>query len=204
VSAFAYSTYAQASREPQKPLTPDPRSPKSKAAAPPSPAKGVTLSVVGGIALGMAAPLLSTCRSGEDGLAAYSAGLLMAIAIAVSTLFFSPFYMAFAVHGAPVQMRTYFMGSKKQHFYGLLAGGLWMCGLLANFASGGTLTHVQAGAVATRAFTEGAIVLGTLWGLLAWREFRGSTSQVRILLTAMLLLLVVGAAMLVLTGDTAA
>ncbi len=204
VTAFAYSIYEQTNREPQKRLTPDPGSQRFKATAPPSPAKGITLSVLGGIALGMAAPLLATCRSGEDGLAAYSAALQMAIAIAVSALVFSPFYMALPVQGAPVQLRAYFIGSRKQHLCGLLAGGLWMCGLLANFASGGTLANVQAGAVATRAFTGGALVLGTVWGLVAWREFRGSTSQVRILLTAMLLLLVAGAAMLVLAVNTAA
>jgi glucose uptake protein len=202
VNAFAYSTYAHAQQGPPKPLMPDPRSRASKA-APASPAAGVTLSVLGGVALGMVVPLLSLCRSGEDGLAAYSAGLLMAIAIAVSTVVFSPFYMTFAVHGAPVQIRAYFKGSKKQHLQGLLAGGVWMCGLLAIFVSGGTLANVQAGAVAIRAFTGGTAVLGALWGLVAWREFKGSRSNVRILLTVMLLLWVAGAAMLVLTADTA-
>ena len=203
VGAFAYSTYAQAHREAQKPPATPPR-PASKAAAAPAPIKGVTLSVLSGVALGLAVTLLSRFRNGEDGLAAYTAVLMMAIAIVVSTLVFSPFYLAFAVHGAPVQIRAYFQGGKKQHLWGLLAGAVWACGLLANFASGGTLANVQASTLAIRAFTGGAVILGTLWGLLAWREFRGSTSRVRILLTVMLLLWAAGAAMLALAANGAA
>lgn len=201
MNAFTYSTYAQSQREVSKPLRPDPRAPASKAAAAaiPSPAKGVSLSVLSGIALGIAAVMLATSHTGEDGLAAYSAALMVAIATLVSTLVFSPFFIAFAVHGAPVQVRAYFKGSKKQHLCGLFAGGMWMGGLLATLASGGTLAAVQAGSVATRAFAGGAVILATLWGWFGWHEFKGSTYQVRTLLTCMLVVWTVGVALLVLT-----
>jgi glucose uptake protein len=200
VNAFTYSTYAQEQRGPVKPLTPDPRSSTAK---PPLPAKGVALSVMSGIALGMASPLLTICRAGEDGLGAYAAAFLIGIATIVSTLVYSPFFTVFAVHGAPVQLRTYFKGSRAQHLYGLLAGGLWSGGLIASFASGGALAAVQAGPVVASAFSGGAAIVATLWGWLAWREFKGSNYRVRLLLTAMLILWTVGAAMIAIGPDVA-
>jgi glucose uptake protein len=198
VNAFTYSTYAQEQHGPKKPLTPDPR---GSAPKPPLPAKGIALSVVSGIALGMAAPLLSIARNGEAGLAAYTAGLMIGIATLLSTLVYSPFFMILAVHGAPVHFRAYFKGSIAQHSYGLLAGSLWCGGLLASFVSGGTLATIQAGPVATRGFAAGVVILGAAYGLLAWREFAASSSRVRFLLTAMLGLWIIGASMIVISAE---
>jgi glucose uptake protein len=198
VNAFAYGTYAQEQRSGTSALTPDARNPARvpSAAKPPLPSKGVTLSVVSGIVMGMVPPLLTSSRTGEDGLGAYSAGLLFGIATLVSTLIYAPFFTAFSVHGAPVQFRAYFKGSKAQHFCGLLAGGLWSTGLIASFVTGGTMALIEAGPVATRGFAEGAAILAALWGLLVWREFRGGSDRVRILLSAMLILWAVGGALL--------
>jgi glucose uptake protein len=198
VNAFTYGTYLQEQRSPDKPLTPDPRIPASK---PPPAAKGVALSLLSGIFIGMASPLLSLARTGEDGLAAYAAALMIGISTLVSTVAFSPFFMVFAVHGAPVRVAAYFKGAPAQHLFGLLAGGLWCGGLIASFASGGTLAAVQAGPVATRGFASGAVVLAAACGWLFWKEFNSSSYRVRFLLTAMLILWTIGASMLVIGGD---
>lgn len=195
INAFTYGTYTQELRLVKKPLSPDPRGPRPL--APPKPAKGVAISVMGGFVLGMGAPLLTACQTGEDGLGAYSAGLMIGLATLLSTVVYAPFFTAFSVHGAPVQVRTYFKGSGKQHLCGLLAGGFWIGGLLASLITGGTLAQTEAGPVVTRAFSDGAVMLAMLWGWLAWREFKGSSYRVRMLLTAMTVLWMVGAAMLV-------
>jgi glucose uptake protein len=200
VNAFTYSKYTQEQRADKKPLRPDPRAPGASAAKPPMPAKGVTLSVISGIVMGMVPPLIDLARTGEDGLGAYSAGLLCALAGLGSMVLYAPLFIAFPVHGAPVQLRAYFKGGKTQHLYGLFAGVLWSIGLIATFASGGNLATIQAGPVATRGFAGGAAVLATLWGLLAWREFRGGNYRIRILLTAMLIVWVAGAAMVTLSA----
>jgi glucose uptake protein len=192
VNAFTYGKYAQEQSAVKKPLTPDPRTPTAK---PPQPAKGVALSVVSGLAMGMVPPLSNIARSGEDGLGPYAAGLIFAIAALASTLVYAPFFITFPVHGAPAQFRSYFKGGKTPHLYGLLAGILWSAGLIATLASGGTLATIQTGPVATRGFEYGAAVVGTLWGLLGWREFRGGSHRIRMLLTAMLIVWMVGAAL---------
>jgi glucose uptake protein len=195
IGAFLYSTYAQEQNAVKKPLTPDPRSPAAAAAKPPMPAKGVALSVFSGVVMGMVPPITDLARTGEDGLGAYAAALLFALAALGSTFLYAPFYITFAVHGAPVQLRNYFKGGRKLHMYGVLGGAVWGIGLIAMFASGGTFAAVQAGPAPTLGFALGAAVLAALWGLFAWKEFRGGSQRVRILLTAMLVLWIVGAGM---------
>ena len=194
INAFLYGAYAQEQRALQvQEQQPEPR---RRAQRPPRPAKGIALSAISGVLFGLASPLVILSRAGEDGLGAYTAGLMSGIAAIVSTLFFSPFFFAFAVHGAPVQLRAYFKGSKGQHLAGLLGGALWGAGLIAAFASGGSQATVEAGPVPARAFAAGAALLATLWGLLAWREFRGASVRVKTLLAAMLILWSAGAALL--------
>lgn len=199
VNAFTYGAYTQELRAVKKPISPDPRAAAARAQAPPSAAKGVALSVVSGVVLGMASPLLTVSTVPDDGLAPYTALLMVGLAVIVSTAVFSPFFTNFAVHGAPVPIRAYFKGSGRQHLLGLIAGGLWAIGLLGRLCSGGTLTKVSAGPVWPHAFEEGAVLLAMAWGWLAWRDFKGSSYRVRMLLVAMLVLWVVGAAMLIAT-----
>ncbi len=196
MNAFAYGKYVegqeQAAKKPPAPVA------RTAAAKPPAPAKGVALSVVSGIVMGMVLPLSEMARSGEDGLGPYAAGLIFAGAALASTCLLMPFFITFAVHGPPVELRAYFMGGKSRHGYGLLAGILWGAGLIAAFASGGAFVKIQAGQVATRGFAYGAAVIGALWGLLGWREFRGASPTVRNLLTVMLILWIAGAGLVVL------
>jgi glucose uptake protein len=194
VNAYAYSTYVLEQREVKKPLTPDPR---TVAVKPPTAAKGVVLSVMSGLAMGFVSPLADISRSGEDGLGAYTAGLLFALTALGSTFVAAPFFFTFSVHGAPVQFRAYFKGARKLHLYGILAGVIWGVGLITAFASGGSLSRIQASPVAVRGFAEGAVIVASLWGLLRWREFSGSSDRVRILLMAMLVVWVIGAGLVI-------
>jgi glucose uptake protein len=200
LNAVAYSSHAlELQKTVKKPLMPEPRNPAAAAAARQAlPATGIALSVVSGFVLGMIPPLSDLSRSGEDGLGAYSAAFLIAIAMLVTTFVYAPFFITFPVQGAPVQFRAYFKGGTAGHLYGFVAGVLWCGGLIATFASGGALATIQAGPVAGRGFAEGAAVLAALWGLLAWREFRGSSPRVLALMISMLILWIVGAGMVAL------
>ena len=198
MTAFIYSTYSSEQKEAAKLAGQPQPSPRTQQPGPkqPLPAKGVALSVISGIILGLAPPVVTLSRTGEDGMGPYTAGFLIGMAVLISTVIFTPFFFAFAVHGAPVQIRAYFKGSASQHLYGFIAGGLWIAGLIASFAPWGTQASFQAGPVMLRGFAGGAVLLATLWGLLGWREFRGGSLRVRTLLVAMVILWTVGASML--------
>ena len=197
LSAFSYVTYTQEQRAIRTPLRPDPRTPGGAVPRPPTAAKGILLSLGSGIVLGLS----HADRHGavwRHGLGAYTAGLLFGLAALGSTFVFAPFFITFAVHGAPVNLRAYFKGRAAQHLCGLLGGAVWCTGLIATFASGGPMSKFQADPLALQGFSGGAAVLATLWGLVAWREFRDGVLRIRILLIAMLILWMLGAAMVAL------
>jgi glucose uptake protein len=70
-----------------------------------------------------------------------------------------------------------------------------MVGTIANFAAASAPATVQVGPAVSYAIGQGATMISALWGLLVWREFAGANGRVRVLLTVMLLLFLVGLAL---------
>jgi glucose uptake protein len=75
---------------------------------------------------------------------------------------------------------------------GLLGGVMWSTGVLASLAAAGAPAPVQINAKVSYALAQGAPVLGALWGLLAWREFKGSTNRSKAMAAVTLLLMLAG------------
>lgn len=161
----------------------------------------IALCLISGMALGMVPPLLTLSRTDQDGLAAYSAGLIFGLAVAGSTVFFAPFFLAFPVRGEPVSVVEYLKGSKTQHLSGVLAGLLWIAGSIAGFTTWGNLSVVQVHDQLSVALADAVPILASLWGLLVWREFRGS-GRLRIQMAAMLFLWIAGGALVVIAASS--
>jgi glucose uptake protein len=193
VDAFAYSSFSDAKRQAeQKALAPDPRVRKTAAAAAPGPARGIILSIVGGLLMGLFYPMVVVAREGDGGVAPYGIGLLFAAGVLISTLFYVPFFLNFPVSGPPVEAKQYFNGTGKQHVLGLLGGVIWMTGALTNFAAASAPDNVHVGPAISYALGQGATMVSALWGLLVWREFKGAGTQVKLLLTGMIVLFLLG------------
>lgn len=153
---------------------------------------GIILSVISGIAWGFFFPLIDSSRSGDSGVGPYGVAGLIGGVVFLSTLLYVPFFLNFPVQGQPVQMRTYFQGTKKQHFWGIFGGILWTVGLLAVLLEGAAPAPARTAPALASILTFGAPVLGTLWGMLAWREFKGSPQGVKMLHFGMVFLFVAG------------
>jgi glucose uptake protein len=175
--AFAYSTVAEAViAKTQKAIRPDPRA----KAAPPAPigaARAIVLSVLAGIIIGLARPLVEWAREGENGVSSYGIGALFGAGMLLSTLVAAPFFINFPAIGAPVNGKAYFRGTKMQHIMGVFSGILWGAGILAAWVSLSAPASVQAGPAVTYAFTEGATLLAALWGLVAWKDLGGPANS---------------------------
>jgi glucose uptake protein len=169
-----------------------PQAPKSAKAGP---AKGIALSLISGVLMGSFYPLVEMGKSGDNGLPAYAIALVFAVGVFCSTFVFSIFFALLPVQGEPVQLSQYFGGTGKQHLLGLLGGIIWMVGTIANFAAASAPATVQVGPAVSYAIGQGATMISALWGLLVWREFAGANGRVRVLLTVMLLLFLVGLAL---------
>ena len=110
-----------------------------------------------------------------------------------STLIYVPFFINFPVQGEPVQVRDYFKGAKKQHFWGIFGGFVWSVDRLRRW-SRQPCRQPYAPALAF-GLIQGAPVIAALWGMLAWREFKGSTQGVKMLMLGMTVVDIAGLAM---------
>src|SRR6266404_1375365 len=192
VDAFAYSSYISAQQEALKPV--DPRA-KVRVRRP-NAARGIVLSILGGILMGMFYPLVEMGKEGETGVAPYGIALLFGAGVVLSTFLYVPFFANFPVEGEPIPLSDYLKGTSRQHLLGLLGGAIWMIGAICNFAAASTPVTVQVGPAISYALGQGATLVSALWGLLVWREFKGADDRVRMLLVGMIVLFVAGLAMI--------
>jgi len=191
VDAFAYGSYLDAKQlEAQEALTPDPRAKVRKRA--PGASRGILLSVLSGILMGLFYPLVEMGKAGDSGVAPYGIGMLFGAGVLLSTLLYAPFFLNFPVDGPPIPASDYFKGTRGQHLLGLAGGIIWMVGGLCNFAAASAPVSVQLGPAASYALGQGATMVSALWGLLVWHEFKGANARVKALLGAMIVLFLVG------------
>ena len=157
--------------------------------------KGVILAVAGGVMMGSFNPLVNLARETEVGLGPYGVAFVFAGGMAFTSFVYNLFFMNLPVQGKPVDFSEYFKGGGKAHYLGLLGGLMWAVGMIAILVVGRADGPALMPPPIIYAMTQGATLLGTLWGLIYWGEFEGSDSRVKALLSAMLVLLVVGAAL---------
>jgi glucose uptake protein len=187
VAGLAHALFLEARADVKKPSSRPPQTPSA--------ALGITLSVLSGILISLSIPLMDGARAGEAGVGPYGAALLFGGGLFLSTLLFSPFFMNFPVFGAPVEIRGYFMGGKKQHLLGFLGGVIWMTGTIAAFVAGSGPPATQPDRSLSNAVPQAAALAAAIWGVLAWREFQGATQRVKVLLTTALVLFAGGTAL---------
>jgi glucose uptake protein len=171
------------------------RAGKGKGTIPKTSWKATILSAAGGLLMGSFHPLVETSQKGDAGLGPYALAVVFAAGIFFSTFIYNLFFMNLTVQGQPVEILDYLKGTWKRHALGILGGMMWATGMIASFvvaASPDTRLSPALG----YGLGQGAAVLGALWGLLAWKEFRGAEAPVKILMGVMLILLAGGVAVL--------
>ncbi len=146
-----------------------------KARRQPGPIKGLLVALIGGVVMAATYPLLGRSEGGEFGLGPYTAVGLFAAGMVVSTFVFSMFFMNLPLQGEPVEIIDYARAGGKAHLLGLLGGVLWCTGFLASFVALSAPAEVQPNRFVVYALFEAAPLIGALWGLLFFREFREST-----------------------------
>jgi glucose uptake protein len=156
--------------------------------------KPTVLAVVGGLLAGSFYPLVETSQAGDAGLGPYAIAFMFAAGIFFSTFIYNLFFMNLAVQGRPVEMLEYLKGTLKQHALGLAGGVLWAVGAIASFVvASAPEAHLEP--ALTYGLGQGAAVVGALWGLLAWKEFRDSDAPAKILMGTMAILFAAGVAL---------
>jgi len=162
--------------------------------------KGLILSVVSGCLMGLfykyvAGSMVTNFSVPEAGkLTPYTALVIFAVGIVISSFLFNTFQMKRPFAGSPVSFGDYFKGKVKDHLFGILGGVIWCIGMSLSIIASG-----KAGPAVSYGLGQGATVVAALWGIYVWKEFDKAPKGTKPLLNIMLLLYVAGLAMIILS-----
>ena len=162
--------------------------------------KGLILSVVSGCLMGLfykyvAGSMVTNFNVPEAGkLTPYTALVIFAIGIVISSLLFNTIQMKRPFIGMPISFTDYFNGKTKDHLIGILGGLIWCLGMSLSIIASG-----KAGPAISYGLGQGATVVAALWGIYVWKEFDKAPEGTKPLLNIMLLLYIAGLATIILS-----
>jgi glucose uptake protein len=193
LDALAYRAHSQIPSS-----RPDPERPKgieggAERPATPTPAagiaKGLILSIFGGIGAGLFYPFVAKSLTGPAHLNPYTVNFVFAIGAAISAIPVAYIFMRKPVAGTQLTFKDYFAGRTPLHAWGILGGLIWGIGTAANFVASSVPIIGPATAFA---MGEGNTMISALWGVFVWREFSNATPGTRVLLALMFLSFLLG------------
>jgi len=151
--------------------------------------KGILLSVLCGIGMGLFYPFVAKATTGPNHLGPYSVAFVFSIGVLLCTIPVNYIFMRKPITGAPVDLADYFRGSGAFHFWGILGGAIWGVGMISNFVA----SYAQmVGPAAAYALGQGATMVSAIWGVFVWREFAGAPPAARRLVGLMFLFFILG------------
>jgi glucose uptake protein len=157
--------------------------------------KGILLSVSGGVLMGMFFPLVEIGKSGPGGLGPYAIGFVFSAGVFLSTFVYNAYFLRKPIEGRPLQFKEYFQGTSREHFWGIVGGVVWAIGTLSSFVAASAPRELQVGPAISYALGQGSTMVGALWGVVVWKEFKGGGPLVNRLLVLMFVLFVSGLTM---------
>ncbi len=157
--------------------------------------KGILLSVAGGVLMGMFFPLVEIGKSGPGGLGPYAIGFVFSAGVFLSTFVYNAYFLRKPIQGRPLQFKDYFRGTSKEHFWGIVGGVVWAIGTLSSFVAASAPKELQVGPAISYALGQGSTMVGALWGVVVWKEFKGGGPLVNRCLVLMFILFVCGLTM---------
>ena len=172
-----------------------------------TPTKGIILSVVAGflmawffrfVASAIAVdPENTAAGMAEAGkLTPYAAFFFFVIGIVISNFLFNTYLMKKPIEGAPVNFSQYFQGNIRSHLSGIIGGMIWALGTSLSL-----LAANKAGYAISFGLGQGATMIGAFWGVFIWKEFKGASKSVNLLLALMFLLFTAGLALIIAAGN---
>jgi glucose uptake protein len=162
--------------------------------------KGILLSVIAGVLMGFFYSFVAQSMGSIDEgrvleagkLSPYTAIVLFSAGLLASNLLWNSIVMAKPFSGEPVTYRDYFVkGTPRLHLIGILGGVIWNIGM-----SFSIMASTAAGPALSYGLGQGATLVGAVWGVFIWKEFKGVPRTGR-LLAAMFVLYLIGLAVLV-------
>ncbi len=145
--------------------------------------KGLLFAIASGCLMGLFYPRLSLSMgssangAGQAGkLTPYAAAVVFSVGLLLSNVVINTILL----YVRKRSYREYFGGPFGVHWIGIAGGSIWMIALIANVVASGV-----AGPAVSYALGQGATLVGAIWGVFVWKEFRGASRRVNSALTMM-------------------
>jgi glucose uptake protein len=167
-----------------------------------APARGIVLSVIAGLlmggfysfiaqSMGHIDPSSGVLEAGK--LSPYTAVVVFSVGLFLSNFVWNSIAMAKPFTGPRVSYREYVArGSPRLHLVGVLGGIIWNTGMAFNI-----IAASSAGATLSYALGQGATLVGAIWGVFIWKEFKDAPRGTGTLIGAMFLCYLLGLGILV-------
>jgi len=166
-----------------------------------APVKGIVTSIVAGVLMGFFYsfvaksigydPASGMVAAGK--LTPYTAIVLFSLGLLVSNFLWNSIMMAWPLTGEPVPFGDYFTkGNARLHIVGILGGMIWNLGM-----SFSIIASTAAGAALSYGLGQGATMIGAIWGVLVWKEFKDAAPGTNRLLAGMFIFYLVGLCVLI-------
>lgn len=164
-----------------------------------TPAKGIWLSVIGGILMAFFFQFVASAVSNDFAqpeagkLTPYSAVFVFSLGIFASNFLWNSFFMYRPFKGKPVSYGEYFSkGSPRLHFIGILGGIIWCLGM-----SFSLIASEKAGFAISYGLGQGATMVAAAWGVFIWKEFAKAPKGTNRLLALMFACFILGLATII-------
>ena len=165
--------------------------------------KGIVLAIVAGILMSFFYRFVASAMD-LDNFAApavgkmtpYSAFFVFAIGILLSNFVFNTLIMRKPFVGKPVSYKEYFSGNLGVHMVGVLGGIIWAVGTALSYIASG-----EAGTAISYGLGQGATMVSAAWGVFIWKEFKGASKFVNVLLALMFVFFLSGLGLIIFAGS---
>jgi glucose uptake protein len=165
--------------------------------------KWIFISVIAGILMSVFYPFVASGMDLENfvspavgKMTPYTAFVVFSTGILVSNLLFNSLLMKRPLEGAPITYKEYFAGGLSIHSVGVLGGFIWALGFLFNLIASG-----KAGPAISYGLGQGATLVAAFWGVVIWKEFKGSGSKINTMLLIMFILFILGLGLIIAAGN---
>ena len=152
--------------------------------------RGVVLSIVSGIFMGMFYPFVARATRGTEALGPYAVAFVFALGVVVCSAPLNAYFMRRPLTGeSPSRFGEFTSARPAWHLWGVLGGLIWCTGAVASFVAS---RSIMVGPAVSYALGQGATMVSAIWGVFVWREFAAAPAGAKRLLPWMFLCFVCG------------
>jgi len=142
--------------------------------------KGVIVCVISGLLMGTWAPFVTRAMTAAHPLTPYNVAVFFTLGAFVNCFVFLIWLMKRPLAGAPIGFEGYRAAPASYHLLGVAGGVIWGVGTVFNLVAASLV-----GVAISYAIGQASPMVAALWGVFAWREFRGSPARARLYLAGM-------------------